>query len=145
MATIPISQRRCRFSWENDLDAVYDLYSFSTCQTNCYNKAQVNFCNCTHHLMPRNPRFPVCDFNGLICLTEHFMKISEIRKTCTDCISSCEEYEYRIIFNSNEEMGNEEGTDITISMMALPNHVISLHLSPCKYFLTFLTHYTALL
>jgi hypothetical protein len=51
------------------------------------------------------------------------MKISEIRKSCLDCISSCEEYEYRIIFNSNEEMGNEEGTDITISMMTLPNHV----------------------
>lgn len=144
MATIPISQRRCRFSWENDRDAVYDLYSFSTCQTNCYNKAQVKLCNCTHHLMPRNSRLdiPECDCKGLICLTEHFMKISEIRKTCTECISSCEEFEYRIIFNSNEEMGNEEGTDITISMMTLPNHVI--YLSPSTYHLvnnfTFHTH-----
>ncbi|XP_070504614.1 sodium channel protein Nach-like [Chironomus tepperi] len=125
VVTIPISQRRCRFSWEwESLDSVFDLYSFSTCQTNCYNKAQINFCNCTHHLMPRNPRLgiPECDFKGLICLTENFMKISEIRKGCPDCISSCEEYEYRIIFNSNEEMGNEEGTDITISMIELPNY-----------------------
>ncbi|KAG5670156.1 hypothetical protein PVAND_000437 [Polypedilum vanderplanki] len=122
--TIPISQRRCRFSHENEPNALYDLYSFSTCQTNCYNLAQVKLCNCTHHLMPRNPRLNIkeCDFKGLICLTEHFMKISEIRKSCTDCISSCEEYEYRIIFNSNEEMGNEEGTDITVSLIALPNY-----------------------
>jgi len=125
--TIPVAQRRCRFSQENDVDSVYDLYSFSTCQTNCYNQAQVNFCNCTHHLMPRSPRLniPVCNFKGLICLTENFMKISEVRKTCSNCISSCEEYEYRIIYNSNEEMGNEEGTDITISMIALPTHVSS--------------------
>lgn len=84
--------------------------------------------------MPRNQRLgiPECDFKGLICLTEHFMKISEIRKACSDCISSCEEYEYRIIFNSNEEMGNEEGTDITISMMALANHVKK------KFFIVFL-------
>lgn len=81
--------------------------------------------------MPRNPRLNIkeCDFKGLMCLTENFMKISELRKTCSDCISSCEEYEYRIIFNSNEEMGNEEGTDISIKMMALSNHVISSHIS----------------
>lgn len=74
--------------------------------------------------MPRNDKLgiPVCDFQGLICLTEHFMKISEVRKLCSNCISSCEEYEYKIIYNSNEEMGNEEGTDITISMIALPTY-----------------------
>lgn len=73
--------------------------------------------------MPRNSLVPECDFKGLICLTENFMKISEIRKVCSHCISSCEEFEYRIIFNSNEEMGNEEGTDISISMITLPNYV----------------------
>lgn len=121
---IPISQRRCRFSWENDF-GIYDRYSFSTCQTNCYDNAQFELCNCTHHLMPRSPKLnrPECDFKGLICLTENFMKISEIRKTCPSCISSCEEYEYKIIFNSNEEMGNEEGTDISVSMIELPTHV----------------------
>lgn len=74
--------------------------------------------------MPRNEKLgiPVCDFQGLICLTEYFMKISEVRKLCSNCISSCEEYEYKIIYNSNEEMGNEEGTDITISMIALPTY-----------------------
>lgn len=125
VVTIPISQRRCRFPWEWEPNHVYDLYSFSTCQTSCYNTAQVDFCNCTHHLMPRSERLniPICDFKGLVCLTENFMKISEIRKTCTNCISSCEEYEYRIIYNSNEEMGNEEGTDITVSMISLPTHV----------------------
>ncbi|CRK86824.1 CLUMA_CG000653, isoform A [Clunio marinus] len=121
---VPIKQRRCKFSWENEPSSVYDLYSFSTCQTSCYNKAQIDFCNCTHHLMPRNPRLdiPQCDFKGLLCLTENFMKISEIRKACSSCISSCEEHEYRIIYNSNEEMGNEEGTDITVSMISLPTH-----------------------
>lgn len=133
VVTIPVSQRRCRFSWESEEENVYDLYSFSTCQTSCYNTAQVDLCNCTHHLMPRNPRLgiPVCNFKGLVCLTENFMKISEIRKSCPDCVSSCEEYEYRIIYNSNEEMGNEDGTDITISLIALPTHV--------KYFLTSFT------
>lgn len=122
---IPISQRNCKFSWELDDNHVYDLYSFSTCQTSCYNQAQIDFCNCTHHLMPRSARInvPMCDFKGLVCLTENFIKISEIRKSCDHCISSCEEYEYRIIYNANEEMGNEEGTDITVSMISLPTHV----------------------
>lgn len=88
----------------------------------------MNLCNCTHHLMPRNTKFPECDFKGLICLTENFIKISEMRKACSDCISSCEEYEYRIIFNSNEEMGNEEGTDISITMISLPNYVSAFHI-----------------
>ena len=127
VAKLPISQRRCRFSWENDHKSVYNLYSFSTCQTNCYNLAQVAICNCTHHLMPRVPKLNIsqCDFKGLVCLTEHFVQLSEKRKTCKSCISSCEEYEYRIIYNSNEEMGNEEGTDITVSMLELPTHVSS--------------------
>lgn len=125
VSTIPVNLRRCRFSWENEPDSVYNLYSFSTCQTNCYNNAQMDFCNCTHHLMPRPAKYniPECNFKGLVCLTENFMKISEVRKACTSCISSCEEYEYRIIYNSNEEMGNEEGTDISVSMLALPTHV----------------------
>jgi acid-sensing ion channel, other len=126
VVTIPIAQRHCRFSWEREESNIYDIYSFSTCQTSCYNEAQVKFCNCTHHLMPRNPRLniPLCDFSGLVCLTENFGKITEIRKTCTNCLSSCEEYEYRIIYNSNEEMGNDEGTDITVSMLDLPTYVI---------------------
>lgn len=136
--TIPVNQRRCRFSWENEPNSVYNLYSFSTCQTNCYNLAQISFCNCTHHLMPRDNKFntPECNFKGLVCLTENFMKISEERKACTSCISSCEEYEYRIIFNSNEEMGNEEGTDISVSMLALPTHVSLKYLLEFKFSLS---------
>lgn len=125
VSKLSMSQRRCRFSWEKEPVSVYPLYSFSNCQTNCYNRAQMSFCNCTHHLMPRLASLnnPECDFKGLVCLTDNFMQISDARKNCKACISSCEEYEYRIIYNSNEEMGNEEGTDITVSMLELPTYV----------------------
>lgn len=125
MATVPIARRRCRFSWETEDSGVYESYSFSTCNINCYSKAQIEYCNCTHHLMPRNNNIkaPVCDFAGLICLTRNFVRITDVRKNnCTYCLHTCEEYEYKIINNSNDDMENEEITEISISMMSLPNH-----------------------
>lgn len=73
--------------------------------------------------MPRLRRMTtsVCDYKGLMCLTENFMKISELRKTCR-CWAACDEYEYKIIYNSNEEFGSEDGTEITVSLLALPTH-----------------------
>ncbi len=120
---MPIETRRCKFSSEADQGPIYDLYSFSTCYTNCYNDAQLSFCNCSHHLMPRAKRSntKVCDFHGLMCLTENFMKISEARKTCT-CLAACNEFEYKILYNSNEELGSEDGTEITVSMQDLPTY-----------------------
>lgn len=54
LVAIPISQRSCRFPWENKEPTSYDLYSLSTCQTNFFNSVQRDICNCSHHLMPRN-------------------------------------------------------------------------------------------
>ena len=41
---VPISLRRCRFSSELLDNSIYDIYSFSTCLTNCYHHAQVKYC-----------------------------------------------------------------------------------------------------
>lgn len=125
VATVPTSRRGCRFSWETEDRAVYEIYSFSTCNINCYSIAQIDHCNCTHHLMPRSNiiETPICDFAGLICLTRNFVKIAEIRKNnCTYCLHSCEEYEYKIINFSNEDIENDEITEISIYMMSLPTH-----------------------
>lgn len=49
------------------------------------------------------------------------MKISESRKACS-CLAACNEYEYKILYNSNEELGSEDGTEITISLQDLPTY-----------------------
>lgn len=115
---VPISNKECRFAWETEQHTLFNRYSLSTCQTNCYNAAQIKFCNCTHHLMPRllEHHTPACDFKGLTCLTENFMNISAARKNCTHCIPACDEFEYKIIYSSNEEMGNEDGTELTVAI-----------------------------
>lgn len=49
------------------------------------------------------------------------MKISEARKACS-CLAACNEFEYKILYNSNEELGSEDGTEITVSMQDLPTY-----------------------
>lgn len=54
---ISIQNRRCRFPWElpeSPIPHHYNYYSHSTCMVECSIAIQVKYCNCTHHLMPRN-------------------------------------------------------------------------------------------
>lgn len=74
---VSIANRKCRFSWERDILAyptIYDHYSYSACFVECSMGVQVEFCNCTHHLMPKrnNGNAKICDIDGLICLTNNF-------------------------------------------------------------------------
>lgn len=53
---VPIEYRKCRFTWERidaSVESIYEFYSHSTCTVECLMKFQVEFCNCTHHLMPQ--------------------------------------------------------------------------------------------
>lgn len=77
---LPIETRKCRFYWEltnAGIEALYNHYSHSTCTVECSRFAQLKFCNCTHHLMPRNWRDGnvTCDYKGLTCLTDNFSKL----------------------------------------------------------------------
>lgn len=77
---LPIEKRKCRFYWELTnvgIEALYNHYSHSTCTVECSRFAQLKFCNCTHHLMPRNWRDGnvTCDYKGLTCLTDNFSKM----------------------------------------------------------------------
>ncbi|XP_058448784.1 sodium channel protein Nach-like isoform X2 [Malaya genurostris] len=120
---IPISRRDCRFPWEilDESTQLYNSYSYSSCAVECFVTAQMKFCNCSHHLMPTSkPNIPteVCSYQGLICLTENSINISNQRKQC-QCSSSCHEPEYLVVYSSESEVGN--GNDeVTIQMLTLP-------------------------
>ncbi|CAH1394796.1 unnamed protein product [Nezara viridula] len=108
---VSVEQRNCRFPHENILD-VYDYYSYSTCVVNCRTKAQIEFCNCTHHFIPhqetlRALRTEDNEKKGLVC----------------NCMSSCIEPEYTII--NKAQITNEEsldnGTKVSVIMDTLPS------------------------
>lgn len=65
---------------------------------------------------------PICDVNGLTCLTEKFMEVTQDRKNCS-CAPSCDVNGYEVIYDFNEEMGNDGGSDITVSVVDLPSEV----------------------
>lgn len=113
------TSKNCRSSWDAKHVAVYDIYSKSTCHVNCYHIAQVNVCNCTHHLMPRSTKLavPVCDMKGLKCLTDNFTKLSEQRKACDECLSPCEDYDYKITSNSLKSKAEKDNSEISIDIL----------------------------
>ncbi|XP_050075198.1 sodium channel protein Nach-like [Anopheles maculipalpis] len=124
---LPIWRRNCRFPWETVSDEyqLYRYYSFSTCSIECFWQTQLQFCNCTHHLMPRplttTENTPACSFEGLTCLTEHSVEIAQARKQCY-CLSSCVEPEYFVIHKSEDffaETEEEEGR-VTVRLLSLP-------------------------
>lgn len=103
---LSMEQRRCRFADEHvpDRQGIYEFYSYSSCVVECTVLLQLANCNCTSHFMavPGRNSLPVCDYRGLICLTRIRDKIMTERKSC-ECMSSCEEPEYNIIYNSADE------------------------------------------
>lgn len=99
-------QRSCRYSHEHVEDrlGIYEFYSYSGCIVECTVALHLLYCNCTSHFMavPSKKSLPACDYRGLICLTNINERILAERKSC-DCMSSCEEPEYNIIFNTPDE------------------------------------------
>ncbi|KFB34912.1 AGAP000657-PA-like protein [Anopheles sinensis] len=121
---LPIWRRSCRFPWEvvgggryscpmnlvplgeplknyreglfSTAHQLYRHYSFSTCSLECFRRTQLEYCNCTHHLMP-----PAINPPRLACLTEHSVEIAQARKQCP-CLSSCVEPEYFVVYKSEE-------------------------------------------
>ena len=69
--------------------------------------------------MPRNAKLniPVCDIKGLICLTNNYSKIYEQRKLCEECMTPCEEYDYKITSNSLKSQAGKENSDILIDIL----------------------------
>lgn len=71
-----IRQRKCQFQWELDkLNSTFEYYSYSTCMLECNYHIQLSTCGCVHHLMPKGGGdIKICDFEGLLCLTDNYGK-----------------------------------------------------------------------
>ncbi|CAD6995088.1 unnamed protein product [Ceratitis capitata] len=127
---LSLDQRRCRFinertDWGAQVD-LYDFYSYSTCVIECGLTAQLQYCNCTSHFLApaiksSSVSIPMCDYRGLSCLTRYYEDIQHERKSC-DCMSSCEEPEYTIVYNSpdGESESDMETTQVQIALIELP-------------------------
>ncbi|XP_058063823.1 sodium channel protein Nach-like [Anopheles bellator] len=124
---LPIERRNCRFPSEiADHDGqLYSFYSFSSCAVECFARTQRDYCNCTHHLMPRplhheTPPSSICSFEGLACLTEHSVEIAHARKQCP-CLSSCVEPEYFVVHKTeNDFAADTEDGLVTVRLLSLP-------------------------
>jgi acid-sensing ion channel, other len=98
-------ERQCRFTEEVPDDYLaYNKYSYSVCITECRIKAQLDLCNCTHHLSPLNYKDKYCDLEGLKCLTRNFKTLTELKVPETNrsgldcnCVPSCTEPDYNVI------------------------------------------------
>jgi len=76
---VSIKKRGCRFLSElfNKKNVkLYNTYSYTACSVECHFKAQIELCNCTHHLMPRNliKKYEICDIMGLKCISDNLGK-----------------------------------------------------------------------
>ncbi|XP_054747422.1 pickpocket protein 11 [Anastrepha obliqua] len=127
---LSLDQRRCRFSHERTTwghhVGIYDFYSYPTCIVECGLAAQLQHCNCSSHFLApavKSTRLsvPICDYRGLSCLTRHYEEIQLERKSC-DCMSSCEEPEYNIIYSSpdSETERDMEVTEVQVAFIELP-------------------------
>ncbi|KAF5298771.1 hypothetical protein FQR65_LT09640 [Abscondita terminalis] len=124
---IPIDKRGCRFPWENPNDLiVHKYYSYSSCVVQCHANAHQDLCNCTHHFMPVLSEDQFCDVEGLQCLTENFDTLNRLHAEGSskpglvcDCIPSCVEPEYKIIYEHRSRLkgGNSK---VVLKLHSLP-------------------------
>ncbi|TMW41185.1 hypothetical protein DOY81_013736, partial [Sarcophaga bullata] len=64
--------------------------------------------------------FKMCDYEGLLCLTDYYYEILNERRQC-NCMSPCDEPEYNIIYNSADGSKRKSvETKIKISLAELP-------------------------
>lgn len=101
--SVSISQRNCKFMDENDLD-VYLHYSYSACCVQCRKNAQLEKCQCVHHLMPNTPTDFQCNITGLECLNKNYNDLAVLKAhwakrsgLICPCMPSCTEIELSII------------------------------------------------
>lgn len=102
---IPIDTRLCRFPYEKPENLhAYSIYSYSGCIAQCHIDAQIEKCNCTHHLMPSYYKDSYCDIKGLQCLTEYYTILASLKVPGTDalglecqCLPTCTEPEYSVV------------------------------------------------
>lgn len=105
VSLITPEDRECRFPEEiPDNYVAFKYYSYSVCINQCRIDAQLELCNCTHHLSPSYYRDRYCDLEGLQCLTKHDktlrkLKVPESNDTGLDCdcLPSCTEPDYNIV------------------------------------------------
>ncbi|XP_054257253.1 sodium channel protein Nach-like [Macrosteles quadrilineatus] len=131
---VSISQRNCRFPDENYLQT-YSLYSYSACVVDCRAQAQIQYCNCLHHFMPKIAGVATCNLTGLICLSNVSDTLRSLRTAdyteklglVCDCLPSCNEPEYTIVSRTtglneeyNETIYGRFGSKISIEMDSLP-------------------------
>ncbi|XP_030371786.1 pickpocket protein 19 [Scaptodrosophila lebanonensis] len=124
---LTMDQRRCRYAHErtniSQQVGIYEFYSYSGCVVECTVALQLRHCNCTSHFMavPSKNSLPVCDHRGLKCLSYINEQLHIERKSC-DCMSSCDEPEYNIIYNSadNDKETEEEVSHIRVALVELP-------------------------
>lgn len=99
--------RKCRFGEElpENFEA-YNVYSYSTCISQCRINAQIKLCNCTQHLSPIKYKDKYCDLEGLKCLTSNHdllkkLKVPDFNQTGLECecVPSCTEPDYNIVSN----------------------------------------------
>lgn len=97
--------RKCRFVDEVPKNYLaYKKYSYSVCITQCRIDAQLELCNCTHHLSPAQYKKRYCDLEGLKCLTNNYEILSKLKIPGTnktgiecDCLPSCTEPDYNVV------------------------------------------------
>ncbi|KAL0881872.1 hypothetical protein ABMA27_001644 [Loxostege sticticalis] len=70
----------------------FKRYSYSTCMLYCRAVVQADLCNCTHHLMPKIGDVPLCNIQGLVCLSKSKESLGAI--SC-NCPMSCDEVTYK--------------------------------------------------
>uniref|UniRef100_A0A182FMG4 Uncharacterized protein n=1 Tax=Anopheles albimanus TaxID=7167 RepID=A0A182FMG4_ANOAL len=125
VAELSVERRNCRFPWELAPDRaaqLYSYYSFSACAVECFARTQRYYCNCTHHLMPRDATGMAgeCSLDGLACLTKHSVEIAQERKRCP-CLASCVEPEFFVIHKSEEYFPeDEQEARVTVRLLSLP-------------------------
>ncbi|XP_034254431.1 uncharacterized protein LOC117653133 [Thrips palmi] len=134
LTDVSVEQRNCRFPHENPLN-LHNKYSYSTCIVECHARFQMQFCNCTHHYMPnmRNMKVQTCGVEGLACLNSHSEELRSLKTSWSskpglacDCVSSCTEPEYSVVWKSSQgndvegEGEHEQGTRVRLMLDSLP-------------------------
>ncbi|XP_012277256.1 sodium channel protein Nach isoform X2 [Orussus abietinus] len=119
---VPISQRKCRFPFENEDNFIYDLYSYDVCVTEMQVERMLHLCGCVNHYFPRNPEMPVCNYTQLECLFKERSSIINIAiGGNTRCYSDCEE---PLIVSDGTGIPSKKlswnGTTMTFRMLHVP-------------------------
>ncbi|XP_026282495.2 sodium channel protein Nach-like [Frankliniella occidentalis] len=131
---VSVAQRNCRFPHESPL-TLHDKYSYSTCIVECHARYQMQFCNCTHHYMPNmhNLTTKTCGVEGLACLNLHSETLRSLKTSWStkpglacDCVSSCTEPEYSVVWKSSQgndaegDAEHDQGTKVRLMLDSLP-------------------------